>query len=141
MHHINKDTRFYGVKQVRTTHDLLTGLASTVGMLMVGIGYNFYLNDFQLTIFMFLTTVAYTLVMSKKKLFERYCLIAGAICIFSVALRGYRLSSEIMYIGAALIAISGLVGTEGVINGFKRVNLFHYLLASGMFLTGRGLIK
>lgn len=73
-------------------------------------------------------------------MYERFSLLCGGICIAATVLKGVQTNNQNLLIAASLLIISGLVGVKGTIQGIKRVNIFHYVLAGSMYLIGRSFL-
>lgn len=136
--------RFYGISKVVSTHQLLTGLASTVGMLLIGVGHVFRLDDFKLTALILVSTILYmatTLLRDFQKYYTHYYSLCSVICVVSTLIRGIMLYNEVTLIGAALLVVSGIVGTSDTkLLGIKRVDIFHYTLGVSVLCFAKGLL-
>lgn len=118
----------------------MTGIGSTVGLLLIAVSYFFRLSDMSLSLTIFSATIAFYLTYPKPKIYERYSLLCGGVCIAATVLKGVQTNNQNLFIAAALLVISGMVGVNGTIQGIKRVNIFHYVLAGAMFFIGRSFL-
>ena len=87
------------------------------------------------------TIAAILLSKAKPELREGLTMAFSLFALGSAAFKSYVVGSWAGLAGAAVIGISGAIGTTGKTQGVYNVDIFHYGLATGLVLLARALTE
>lgn len=138
--------RFAGIREAAKPHEKLTFLSTTAGILLLALGFLIPPSgypDMQTAVgIAAATSVACHFLFKQKPKLEEPITLAIGFSFIGASL--YRCVLGKIWGGVAgtlIFATAGLLGTDGNIKGIKKVDIFHYGVAAGIFLISQGLLQ
>ncbi|MCE9597456.1 MAG: hypothetical protein K8S54_05760 [Spirochaetia bacterium] len=140
--------RFSVLPQIAPLHSMLSGMAGQVGIPLLAL-------SFLSAVFQIPSTDSKILVLGGLLLiaflFNRlvfsipaYGIVIGGLAALAIVIAGVRAlpgtAGLLAIAGAIILIVAGLaIGSSGTMAGFKRVDLYHYVLAVSMYMMGTAL--
>jgi hypothetical protein len=138
--------RFNGVRKAVNIHDKLTFFSTTAGMLFLAFGFLLSPSGYPdlptaSAMAVGASVATYILISRKPRLQEPLGLAFGFSFIGGALYKLILLQLWAGVAGVLIFTAAGLLGTSGNIQGFKKVDVFHYVLAGALFFITQALIQ
>lgn len=139
-------SRFAGIREAAPHHDRLSMIGATAGMLLLAAGFYMPPGDFNHTItlagIIYAVGAACTYLFKQKPKLEEPIIMVCGFSFIGASL--YRCVLGQLWGGVAgtvIFAVAGLIGIDGNVQGIKKVDIFHFGMAAGLFLVSQAIVQ